>query len=190
VSVAAEHAPPPAEARHRLARNRLGLWMFIISESFLFAAVISGRFYLLGSERPEELNQPLGLAISFVLLSSSFTAYRGETYVAFGDRRWLRWIAATMGLGLVFLVGVVLEWQEGLRYFPPDTPYGSAFFSLIGLHAFHVLTGLVVLALVWRLGRRGRFGPADHWPVEAAVKYWHFVDVAWVFIFPTVYLVR
>ncbi|HXF73598.1 MAG TPA: heme-copper oxidase subunit III [Actinomycetota bacterium] len=184
------HAEAAPEGRHRLALNRLGLWMFIVSESFLFSAVIASRFYLLGSERPEELNQPLGLAISFVLLSSSFTAYRGETYAAFGDRRWLRWIAATMGLGLLFLVGVVLEWEEGLRSFPPSTPYGSAFFSLIGLHAFHVLTGLVVLALVWRLGRRGRVGAANHWPIEAAVKYWHFVDVAWVFIFPTVYLVR
>jgi len=95
----------------------------------------------------------------------------------------------TILLGLLFMVGVVVEWSEGLRHFPPGTVYGSAFFTLIGMHAFHVFTGLVVLGIVLRLGRRGHFGSHDYWPVEAAVKYWHFVDVAWVIIFPTLYLV-
>lgn len=175
----------------RLAANRLGLWLFIASESFLFAAVISARYYLLGTETPDDLNQPLGFAISLVLLSSSLFAYRGETAAAFGDRRgFVRSISVTIGLGLLFIVGVVLEWREGLAFFPPDTLYGSVFFTLIGLHAFHVLTGIVALTVVLVLGRDGRFlGPEAFWPVEGVVKYWHFVDVAWVFIFPTLYLV-
>ena len=178
----------PAE---RLAANRLGLWLFIASESFLFAAVISARYYLLCTEVPEELSRPLGMVISVVLLSSSLFAFRAETAAAFGDRRgFVRNTQATILMGVVFMGGVVLEWREGLELFPPSTLYGSVFFTLIGLHAFHVLSGLAVLGLVWRLARKGRFGPGDYWPVEAAVKYWHFVDVAWVFIFPTLYLVR
>lgn len=186
--------PAPALAHagpvSRLRINQLGLWLFIASEAFLFSAIISARYVLVGVDRPEHLNQGLGLAISFVLLASSFTAYRAETAIGFGDRRGLmRNLGATLVLGLVFMGGVVLEWKEGLEFFPPQTPYGSVFFTLIGFHAFHVLTGLVALAVVLHLARRGRFGPDDFWGVEGAVKYWHFVDVAWVVIFPTLYLV-
>lgn len=183
----AEHA----EAAVRRPINRLGLWLFIASETFLFAAVISARYYALGLERPEELNQILGFAISLVLLASSLTAYRAETSIAHGDRAgFLRGLALTMGLGLVFMAGVVLEWKEGLQFFPPDTLFGSAFFTLIGLHAFHVFTGIVALAVVYGLGRRGRFGPDDYWGAEGVIKYWHFVDWVWVVIYPTLYLVK
>ncbi len=174
----------------RVRADRLGLWCFIASETFLFGAVIAARYILLGVSRPKELNQPLGLAISLVLILSSLTAYRAETFMAHDDRAgFMRNVTWTILLGLLFLVGVGVEWSEGLRYFPPSTPFGSAFFSLIGLHAFHVFTGVVALAVVRDMARRGRFGSHDHWGVEAVVKYWHFVDVAWVVIFPTVYLV-
>lgn len=177
-------------ARHRLRVNQLGLWLFIASETFLFSALIVARYAIVGLARPDDLNQPLGLVISLVLLASSFTAYRAGTAVKHDDRRgFLRYLAVTIGLGLLFLVGVVLEWNEGLSNFPPDTEFGSAFFTLIGLHAFHVITGLVALAVVFHLGRRGRFDADDHWGVEGTIKYWHFVDVAWVVIFPTLYLV-
>ena len=173
----------------RLAINRLGLWLFIISESFLFAAVISARYYLQGLHRPDELNQPLGLAITAVLLLSSLSAYRAETAGAHGDQVGLRRsLLATIGLAVIFLVGVAIEWAEGFHLFPPSTGFGTVFFSLTGLHAFHVLTGTVVLALVYRASRDGRFGPGNNWPVEGAVKYWHFVDVVWVFVYPTLYL--
>ncbi len=188
---AAPHRPGHLAGAARLRANRLGLWLFIASETFLFAAVISSRYYVLGVERPPELNQPLGFAISLVLLTSSLTAYRAETAAAHDDQvGFLRNTLLTILLGLLFLLGVVLEWDEGLRFFPPDTLYGSAFFTLIGLHAFHVLTGLLALTAVLWVGRSGRFGSHGYWPVEGAVKYWHFVDVAWVFIFPTLYLVR
>ncbi len=174
----------------RLRANRLGLWFFLASETFLFAAAISSRYIIVGVSRPEDLNQPLGLAISFVLILSSLTAYRAETFMAHDDRAsFLRNVTWTILLGLLFLVGVAVEWSEGLRFFPPSTPFGTAFFSLIGLHAFHVFTGVVALAVVRGMAKRGRFGSGDHWGVEAVVKYWHFVDVAWVVIFPTIYLV-
>jgi len=180
-----------SDAAHRLYTKRLGLWLFIASEAFLFAAAIAARFSILGDDRPADINQPLGLVISTILLTSSLTAYRAETAMAHDDLGgFLRNATSTMFLGGMFLVGVILEWSEGLRLFPPGTLFGSAFFALIGLHAFHVITGLIVLGIVRGMAKRGRFGAGDYWPVEGAVKYWHFVDVAWVFIFPTLYLIR
>ena len=174
----------------RLYMNRLGLWLFIASEAFLFGALLTSRYYLLGFYRPPELNQPLGLAISVILVLSSFTAYRAEIAAAHGDqRRFRRDILATILLGVLFFAGVVVEWWEGFHFFPPSTGYGTAFFTLTGFHAFHVLTGLIALTFVYSLGRRGRFTTGSYWGVEGVVKYWHFVDVAWVLIYPTLYLV-
>ncbi len=60
---------------------------------------------------------------------------------------------------------------------------------MTGIHASHVLSGIIVLALIYRRARPGVYGPGAYWGVEGAAKYWHFVDVAWVFIYPTLYLV-
>jgi len=187
----AAHTQPPISASHdRLAINRLGLWLFIVSESFLFAALLSSRYFLRGVERPPELNQPLGLAISIVLLLSSLTAYRAEMAASFGQQHLLlRNTLYTIGLGLLFLAGVGIEWREAYHHFPPSTSFGTIFFTLTGVHATHVLTGLVLLALVYFHGGKRRFSPSNYWGVEGVVKYWHFVDVAWVFIYPTLYLV-
>lgn len=177
-------------AYSRLYINRVGLWLFILSETFLFAALLSSRYYLHGFNRPAELNQFLGLVISIILVLSSLTAYRAEIASAHGDqRRFRRNILTTISLGLIFLVGVVVEWWEGFQFFPPSTGFGTIFFTLTGVHAFHVLTGILALTLVYFLGRSGRFSRGSYWGVEGVVKYWHFVDVAWVFIYPTLYLV-
>ncbi|MBI4329207.1 MAG: heme-copper oxidase subunit III [Chloroflexi bacterium] len=180
-------APQPAE---RLAINRLGLWLFILSDAFFFTALLSSRYFLHGVSRPSELNQPLGLVISIVLLLSSLTAYRAETAAAYGDlKKSQRNILYTIGLGLLFAVGVGIEWYEGFQFFPPSTGFGTMFFVLTGVHASHVLSGVIALAVVWNLGRDGRFARGNYWGVEGVVKYWHFVDVAWVLIYPTLYLV-
>ncbi|MBI4282909.1 MAG: heme-copper oxidase subunit III [Chloroflexi bacterium] len=175
---------------NRLAIKRLGLWLFLLSEGTLFLALLVIRFYLQGVHRPTELNQPLGFIISGILLLSSLTAYRAETAIACGEEKpFRRNILFTIGLGSLFLVGVGLEWAEGFRFFPPANGFGTVFFTLTGFHAFHVLTGLLaLLTLVWP-GQPGHFTPENYWAVEGIVKYWHFVDVAWLFIFPTLYLV-
>lgn len=175
-------------AANRLVINRIGLWTFMFSEAFLFAAVISSRYYVTGLYRPHELNQLLGLGITMVLLLSSLTAYQSEVAAAGGDEAGFRRNAwATLALGLLFTVGVGIEWAEAFHAFPPSQAFGSLFFTLTGLHAFHVLSGLVVIALVLRRWRPTTGG--GYWPVEGAVKYWHFVDVVWVVIYPTLYLV-
>jgi cytochrome c oxidase subunit 3 len=170
--------------------RRIGLWLFFLSEGFLFLALLSSRYYLLGLSRPQELNQALGLAITTVLLLSSLTAYRAETSILHGDQgMFLRNTLATILLGSLFLVGVGIEWAEAFLSFPPHTQFGTVFFTLTGMHGFHVLSGVVLLTFVYFHGKRGRFGETNTWPVEGVVKYWHFVDVVWVFIYPTLYLV-
>jgi cytochrome c oxidase subunit 3 len=189
---APRHAAPETHAAHhehpaRRSMNQVGLWLFFVSESFLFAALLSGRFYLAGFSAPEHVDQFLGLVITLILISSSFTAYMSETAMARGDRaNFMRFLLATIVLGLAFAVGVGFEWSEA--HFGIGEPYGTAFFSMTGLHASHVISGVVMLAIVAYLGARGHFSKDDHWGVEATIKYWHFVDVVWVFFYPALYL--
>jgi cytochrome c oxidase subunit 3 len=185
VAVAAVAAPD----RRRISINHLGLWLFFLSESFLFAALATGRFYVAGLDRPEHLDQLLGLGITSILLVSSLTAYRSEVAMAHGDRKsFFRYLVATIILGLVFVVGVGFEWASA--DFSPSDPYGTAFFSMTGLHATHVISGIVMLLMVGYLASRGHFTEESHWGVEATVKYWHFVDVVWVFFYPILYLME
>ncbi len=170
----------------RIATNRLALWLFILSESMLFLGLIAARFYLQGTFIPEEVDQVIGLVITSVLLASSFTAYRAEVFSRHGDdRQTLRNVRWTVLLGVVFLIGVGFEWAEALHAFPPSAGFGTVFFTMTGMHAFHVLTGVGALTLLLLFGRRRSLDP---WGVEATVKYWHFVDVVWVFFYPILYL--
>jgi cytochrome c oxidase subunit 3 len=165
--------------------------LFLISDAFVFGGLLVMRMNLLGLTRPN-LNQSLGLAVTSVLLISSFFMNRGETMIAHGDRQgFLRNTLITFLLGLGFLIGVVfVEWRlaahEGLT--PSSGAAGAAFYMMTGMHAFHVLTGLVFLAIVWINGRRGLYDE-KHYPVEAAAVYWHFVDVVWIVFYPALYLV-
>ena len=182
-----------AEQVHdNLGINRLGIWLFFGSEVFLFGAVIATRYYMLGAKTPDDVNQVLGLVLTALLLVSSLTAYAAEAAAAAGRRSLMRWaIVATIVLGLGFLAGVGLEWYEAFEHFPHTTDYGTILFTTTGLHAFHLLTGLIMLGIVLNMSRDpNRFTPDSHWGVEGVVKYWHFVDVAWVFIYPTLYLVQ
>ncbi len=188
-AVTVEAAHSRAELLHQPRSNKLGLWIFMASETFLFSALISARFITSGVQKPDDLNQALAFGLTCVLLVSSISAYLAEAFIATGNRRaFLHATRVTIVFGLIFIGGVMFEWREALHNFPPGTIYGTAFFSLIGLHAFHVLTGVLGLAVVLNLGALGHFGPANSWPVEGTVKYWHFVDLMWVVIYPTLYL--
>jgi len=98
--------------KYKTGTNRLGLWLFIVSDAFIFAGLLVSRFYLLGNTRPH-LEQSLGLIVTSVLLISSFFMNRAETGIAIGDQKtFMRGTLITIILGVVFLVGVVgVEWQ-------------------------------------------------------------------------------
>ena len=191
---------------YKAGTNRLGLWLFLISDSFVFAGLMIMRINLLGLGRPE-LNQILGLFVTAVLLVSSFFMNRGETLLHNGDREgFLSNTLITMALGAAFLLGVIIiEWHaipvvaetvlhlfgepSGVEPLKPTSGVaGAAFFMMTGMHAFHVLSGLVVLGIVWYNAKRGLYD-VQSYPAEAAAVYWHFVDVVWIFYYPALYLI-
>jgi cytochrome c oxidase subunit 3 len=178
--------------QYKLGTSRLGLWLFLLSDSFVFGGLAVARFNLLGLTRPD-LNQLLGLAVTSVLLLSSFFMNRAETSMEHGDRKgFIIGIVGTLILGLGFLGGVLgVEWPSAMKagVTPSSNAAGAVFFMMTGMHAFHVLTGVIFLGIVLRNGARGVYSPEKHWAVEAAAVYWHFVDVVWIFFYPALYLI-
>jgi cytochrome c oxidase subunit 3 len=175
--------------KEKLQRNRLGLWLFLVSDSFVFIGLFVTRFVLLGGSRPE-LSQALGFFVTALLLISSFYMNRAEIEMANGNRKgFLRSIMVTLILGTIFLLGVVgVEWQIA-PFGASDGVEGAVFYVMTGFHAFHVLTGLILLFVVWNNGRKGHYSAEEHWGVEAAAVYWHFIDVVWIFFYPALYLI-
>ncbi len=174
---------------YKLRTNRIGLWLFFLSDAFVFSGLLVSRFYLLGGTRPD-LNQLVGLIVTSVLLISSFFMNRAEVMASKGDKRGLVInTILTMVLGIGFLVGVVgVEWANA-PFGPGDGVEGGIFFMMTGMHAFHVLTGVIFLAIVLRNSIRGLYTAERHWAVEAAANYWHFVDLVWIFFYPALYLI-
>lgn len=195
-----EHAHEVPYAQ-QVRANRLGLWIFCFSEFFLFGALFAARFVLWGNSRPD-FSQGVGLFATSILLLSSFFMYRGETAAAYGDRtRFLRSMLMAALLGTFFLICVVvLEWNVfglegklfGIELFghlkPTDGVYGGVFYAMTGVHAIHVITGIMLILIIWWNGRKGLFTPERHWGVEGTAIYWHYVDVIWVFFYPALYL--
>ena len=181
-----------AAEEYKTGTGRLGLWLFLLSDSFVFGGLAVARFNLLGMTRLP-LNQFLGLIVTSVLLLSSFFMNRAESSMAHGDRRgFVVGITATLILGAVFVAGVLgVEWPTAIREgVTPSTSAGSAiFFMMTGMHALHVVTGLILLGVVLRKGSMGLYSEEKHWGVEAAAVYWHFVDVVWIFFYPALYLI-
>ena len=168
--------------------NRVGLWLFFFSETVLFGLLLSARFFLEGIER-EHVDQLLGLGITVILLLSSLTAFTAETAIEHDNRELAHWgLLGTIILGVIFAGGVGYEWATA--EFSREEAFGTVFFTMTGVHAAHVVSGIAILALVWFQSARGRYSGKDHWPIAGAVMYWHFVDVVWVFFYPALYLVK
>jgi cytochrome c oxidase subunit 3 len=181
--------------QYKLGTSRIGLWLFLLSDSFIFGGLFVSRFNLLGLVRlplsPD--SQFIALTITSVLLLSSFFMNRAEASMEHSDRRgFIFGITATILLGLGFLAGVVgVEWPSAISagVTPSSNAAGAVFFVMTGMHAFHVLTGVIFLSIVLRNGMRGLYSAEKHWPVESAAVYWHFVDVVWIFFYPALYLI-
>jgi cytochrome c oxidase subunit 3 len=185
------HQDSLAEYRQKSANNRLGLWLFIFSDAFVFAGLLVARFNLMPDARPE-LNQILGLVVTSMLLVSSFFMNRAEIAVGAGDQPgFLRNVLLTLGLGTLFLIGVVfVEWPLAAQHISAsDGVAGTLFFTMTGFHAFHVLTGLIFLLVIATNARNGLYTTERHYAVEACAIYWHFIDVVWVFFYPALYLI-
>ena len=179
--------------QQRLRINRLGLWLFIISEVFLFSGILVARIVLLrddeGFTRPE-LDQKLGLLITSILLASSFAVNFGEVAITYGKQRIFEIsYAVAILMGIIFVGGVGYEWTVAAHFTADEHVEGGMFFFMTGMHALHVITGILFLIVVFFNGRRGLYNKENHWAVEASAIYWHFVDVVWVFFYVGLYLV-
>jgi len=174
---------------YKLTTNRLGLWFFMLSDLFIFGGLLISRFNLLALTRPD-LNQFMGVAITSVLLISSFFANRAEVSMEQGNRRQaILSLSVTILLGVAFLATVLgVEWRIA-PFGPADGVQGAVFYSMTGFHAFHVLTGIFFLSIVLCNLARKRYSAEKHWGLEAAVVYWHFIDLVWIFFYPALYLI-
>jgi cytochrome c oxidase subunit 3 len=188
-----------------------GMWaivLFISSEAMFFAALFTTYFYLRGripewepifGEKPTWQVDPIlagiGLTVglptlnTIALLASSVTMQLGVNAIKKGDRTALRnWLIPTVILGAAFLLGQGYEYTR-LGFLPPDGIFAAVFFTLTGFHGAHVTGGVLINSLVLYRTQRGHFTAARHILVEAASIYWHFVDVVWIGLFTTIYLI-
>lgn len=179
-----------------LATGKLGIRLVLLSLSMLFAASIAG-FLVVRSRAavwppPGLPVLPHGLWLSTViLLVSSLTMQAALGAARRGDQRTMRGgLAATTALGVAFLISQTVNWfvLVAANLTPKTTLYGFTFFILTGLHAAHVIGGIVPLAVVARRAFAGRYTQEFHPGVEYCAMYWHFLDAVWLVLFCVLYL--
>ena len=177
----------------------LGMILFIASEVMFFGGFFGAYFDLRAGApvwppatphiEPLEI-WPIATILTVVLVSSSFTAHAGLLSIKRGDRRGLtRWLVVTLILGFTFLSLQIYDYAHlgfGLR----DGIFATLFYTMTGFHFAHVLGGALFMYLLVLQSHRGIFTPEDHTAVTSGVIYWHFVDVVWIGLFSTYYLLK
>jgi len=170
---AVEHEhPPPIHYSSRVSPAVLGMFLFIASEIMLFGSFFTVYFFdrvvnngVNGQWPPPPFHRPV-----------------------FGNRAGLQaGLLLTFLLGLTFLVTQIIEYHR-IGFNTSDTSFAATFFGLTGLHGAHVFVGLTILLVMTIRAFRGHFSPEEHHGVEIGGIYWHFVDVMWIIVYVTVYL--
>ncbi len=197
-----------AERRAAHGRAKLGMWVFLVTEVVFFA----GLFLLYAAYRTRypadfaaaarHLHPAEGAANTLVLLTSSATMALGVSALQRGRvRPCVRFLAATLALGAVFLAVKSGEWSALIDAgFYPGSPdlaglghgqvlFCSLYFLMTGLHALHVLAGLALIGTAVALALEGRLGPQRTTLAENAGLFWHLVDGVWIYLWPLLYLV-
>jgi cytochrome c oxidase subunit 3 len=178
------------------SRGTVGMYCLIAAEVAIFTIfVVAYVFYIgksiTGPQPRDVLHPPVFLTVC--LLSSSLTIHlAGRSLRRGGILSFGVWWLLTIALGLIFLLGTLQEWHkliydEGLTI--QTNLFGTTYYSLVGLHAFHVTVGLIALATVLVFTLRGDVGKQHAERTEVLSMYWHFVDVVWVVVFTVVYIV-
>jgi cytochrome c oxidase subunit 3 len=191
------HGPPEANQSSRIDRQTLGILLFIVSEVMLFGAFFASYFFLrvvvnppAWPPAPFELPVAVAGMNTAILFSSSFTVHYALEAIRRGNRNGMKLgLAATWLLGATFLFIQLNEYVH-IGFSARDGSFGSIFYCLTGLHGAHVFVGLALLTFANIRAWRGHFGPdaQDHLGVEVVGIYWHFVDVMWLIVFTTVYV--
>lgn len=189
------HAHPPAANRSsRVDPPLLGMLLFIISEIMVFGAFFTAYFFIRvaqgdpwpapGTHLPVEV---AGLNTA-ILISSSFTIHWAEQSIKKGNRFGLKaGMLTTFLLGCTFLFIQINEYAN-IGFAPQDAAQTTIFYSLTGLHGAHVFIGLCLLLFVTIRSFRGHYSPEEHRGVEVPGIYWHFVDIMWIVVYTTVYI--
>jgi cytochrome c oxidase subunit 3 len=193
--------PPPIHYSSRIAPTIVGIFLFIGSEIMLFGSFFTVYFFdrVVNNTHPwPPINQATGhpferpwfvaLVNTCILVTSSFTMHWATTSIKRGNRAGLQaGMVLTILLGLTFLLTQVIEYHR-LGYNTSDTSFAATFFGLTGLHGCHVFVGLVILTVMAVRAFRGHFSPEHHHGIEVGGIYWHFVDVMWIVVYVTVYI--
>jgi cytochrome c oxidase subunit 3 len=188
------HGPPAAHRSSRVEAPTLGMLLFIVSEVMIFAAFFTAYFFIRvvnhnpwpapGTTLPENV---AGLNTA-ILLSSSLTLHWALTSVKNGNRFGFKaGMLSTFLLGVTFLSIQINEYVH-IGFAGHDSAQATVFYSLTGLHGAHVFIGLCILLMVTVRAFRGHYSPESHRGVEVPGIYWHFVDIMWIVVYTTVYV--
>jgi cytochrome c oxidase subunit 3 len=178
------------------ARGPVAMYCLIASESAIFTIFLVAYIFYIGKSvsGPQPANVlRIPFLLTICLLSSSLTIHFAVRLLKRGNvRSFGLWWLLTFALGAVFLAGTAREWRhlindEGLTI--QTNLFGTTYYSLVGLHAFHVTAGLLALATVALFTLFGRVRQEHAERAEVLSMYWHFVDVVWVVVFIVVYIV-
>jgi cytochrome c oxidase subunit 3 len=175
--------------------------LFIASEIMFFAALFGAYFNVKATaaawppEGTDFINPiPLPTIVTIILVSSSFTMQWGIWRIRKGDRKGMnRAIAVTILLGVIFLCLQVYDYYNLVtneNFGINSGVYGTLFYTMTGFHGAHVLGGVIGMSVILSRGMQGQFSAKHHVAVEAVSAYWHFVDIVWVALFSTIYLLR
>ena len=196
-----QHGPPPIHYSSRVSPSVLGMFLFIGSEIMLFGSFFTVYFFdrVVNNTHPwppldpatgHQFERPWFLALvnTCILVTSSFTMHWATVSVKRGNRAGLQaGMVLTILLGLSFLLTQVAEYHR-LGFNTSDSSFAATFFGLTGLHGAHVFVGLSILAVMTIRAFRGHFSPEHHHGIEVGGIYWHFVDVMWIVVYVTVYV--
>jgi cytochrome c oxidase subunit 3 len=193
-AVVHHHGPPAAHRSSRVAAPTLGMLLVIMSEVMIFGAFFTAYFFIrIVSHNPwpargTAVPEYVALVNTFILMSSSVTLHWALVSVRRGNRFGLKaGMVATFLLGLTFLFVQVNEYVH-VGFAPHDSAQGTVFYSLTGLHGAHVFIGLCLLAMVTWRSFRGHYSAKAHQGMEVPGIYWHFVDIMWIIVYTTVYV--
>ena len=192
----------PAEEHHKpggISSSLLGMVLFIASEVMFFGGLFGAYFTIRSAatrwppEGTPHLETWYAAILTTILVSSSVTMQFGVWAIRKNNQRRLQlWLVVSLLLGLCFLAGQANEYrmliEEGMTL--SSGVFGSTFFTLTGFHGAHVAGGAAFILIVLLRARSGQFTARYHDTVEMASYYWHFVDVVWIGLFSTIYLLR
>lgn len=181
-----------------LYNGKFGLWLFLASEVMLFGALFSS-YVLLRLGAPvwpngaDVLNVPLGALNTVILISSSVSIVLAWLALKHKDfNRFKMLLGTTIGLALVFMVIKGFEYASKFSHgiYPKENTFYAIYFTLTGLHALHIIGGVVVLVYLWGPGSKMWATEPERLTnrMECTGLYWHFVDLVWIFLFPVLYL--